>query len=196
MFKRRKKDKKSLSYVALHNAAVVRFQKSSRIFIWAAVVNFIGLIIGHIQYIAGNTIIPFSFCYGVSNFFLDLLWLRTTVDEYVVLAIAYGVSFVLSAVTAWMGVMSSQANKKFLYACIIFYFIDWIFVLLAFFIAGEQWSGLLFNGGIHTIITFFLVMALYQYYNVIKIEKRFVKPNQNKQNNNSNEEEQTNDEDC
>ena len=176
MFKRRKKEKKSLSYVALHNAAVVRFQKSSRIFIWAAIVNFVGLIIGHIQFLSGTTEIPFSFCYGVSTFILDILWYNVSLDTYAIIIIAYVISFALSGVTAWMGVMSSQANKKFLFACVIFYFFDWIFVLLAFFIAGEPWSGLLINGGIHAIITFFLVMAVYQYYNVIKIEKRFVKP--------------------
>lgn len=189
MFKRRKKEKRSLSYVALHNAAVVRFQKSSRIFIWAAVVNFVGLIIGHIQYMAGNTLIPFSFCYGMTTFTLDLIWFNTTLEVYAIMIIAYAVSFILSAFTAWLGVMASQAKKKYLFACVIFYFIDWIFVLLAYFIAGEPWMGLLFNGGIHTIITFFLIIAVYEYYNVIKIEKRFVKkPNKNIVNNEVKEE--------
>ena len=173
---KRKKDKKALSYVTLHNAAVVRFQKSSRIFIWAAVVNFIGLIIGHIQYIGGNTLIPFSFCYGVSNFFFNLLWYGTSIPEIPIMIIAYIVSFLLSLVTAWMGVMASQAKKNFLIACAVFYLIDWVFVLLAYFIAYGPWSGLLFNGGIHVIISFFLIIAVYEYYNVIKIEKRFVKP--------------------
>ena len=177
---KRKKEKKPLSYVSVHNAAVVRFQKSSRIFIWAAVVNFFGLIIGHIQYLAGNTLIPFSFCYGVSNFFLNLLWYGTTISEIWIMVIAYVVSFILSGVTAWMGVMCSQARKNFLIACAIFYLIDWVFVLLAYFIAYGPWSGLMFNGGIHVIISFFLIIAIYEYYNVIKIEKHFVKPTKKK----------------
>lgn len=176
MFKR-KKNKKTVSYVTVHNAAVVRFQKSSRIFIWAAVVNFIGLIVGHIQYMAGNTLIPFSFCYGISNFFFNILWYQSDLSVAEIMIIAYIVSFILSGVTAWIGVMASQAKKKFLLACVISYLIDWVFVLLAYFVANEPWSGLLFNGGIHTIISFFLIIAVYEYYNVIKIEKHFAKPN-------------------
>jgi hypothetical protein len=29
------------------------------------------------------------------------------------------------------------------------------------------------NAGIHVVATFFIIMAVYQYYNVINIEKRF-----------------------
>lgn len=176
MFKRKKGPKKA-SYVNLHNAAVVRFQKSSRIFIWAAVINFLGLIIGHVQFLSGNTkSVPFYFCYGVSNFTLNMFLFEAKMDLTVVIILAYVFAFILSLVTAWMGVMASQAKKKFLFACIGFYFVDWIFVLLTFFVANETWSGLLFNGGIHVIITFFLIMALYSYYQVINLEKRFVKP--------------------
>ena len=53
------------------------------------------------------------------------------------------------------------------------YLADWIMAFLAFFVAGESWIGLLINAGIHVIVSFFLVVALYQYYNVINIEKRF-----------------------
>ena len=53
------------------------------------------------------------------------------------------------------------------------YFLDWIFVLLAFFVAGESTIGLMINAGIHVVATFFIIMAVYQYYNVINIEKRF-----------------------
>ena len=53
------------------------------------------------------------------------------------------------------------------------YFLDWVFVFLAFFLAGETTIGLMINGGIHVVATFFVIMAVYQYYNVLNIEKRF-----------------------
>ena len=52
MKKKTKKAKAPRSYVAMHNAAVTRFQKSSRIFIWAGVLNFVGLIIANVRLVA------------------------------------------------------------------------------------------------------------------------------------------------
>ena len=54
-----------------------------------------------------------------------------------------------------------------------YYLADWIFTFLAFFLAGETVIGLMINAGIHVVVSFFLIMALYQYYNVLNIEKRF-----------------------
>lgn len=175
MFGRKKDPKSRPSYVTLHNNAVLRFQKSSRIFIWAGIVNFVGLIIGNIQYATGNVEIPpFYFCFGVSDFAFSLLY-YSGMNVVTLYVIAYIVSFVLTGGAVALGVFSSQAKKKALFAEVIIYFVDWVFVLLAFFIANETWIGLLFNGGIHAIITFFLVIAVYEYYNVFNIEKRFEK---------------------
>ncbi len=173
---KKKKGRKTASYVTLHNNAVTRFQKASRIFIWAGVVNFIGLIIGHIQFATGAVENPpFYFCFGIGNFLFNILY-YSGLDIVWVYLIAYFLSAALTGVAVLIGVFSSQAKKPFIYASVISYLVDWVFVLLAFFVAGETWTGLLFNGGIHAIITFFLVIAIYEYYNVFNIEKRFVKP--------------------
>lgn len=172
----RRKEKRKASYVELHNNAVIRFKKSSRIFIWAGVVNFVGLIIGHIQYATGNVANPpFYFCFGVGNFLFNLLY-YSELEIVWLYVIAYVVSFLLTGGAVLLGVFSSQAKKNILFVTVGAYFVDWVFVLLAFFVANETWTGLLFNGGIHAIITFFLILAVYEYYNVINIEKRFVKP--------------------
>lgn len=173
---RRSKEKQKASYVELHNKAVIRFKKSARIFIWAGVVNFVGLIIGHIQYAtAAVADPPFYFCFGISNFGFNLLY-YSGLNVVWVYVIAYIASALLTGGAVLLGVFGSQAKKSILYATAIIYFVDWVFVLLAFFIANETWTGLLFNGGIHAIITFFLIVAIYEYHNVINIEKRFVKP--------------------
>ena len=72
-----------------------------------------------------------------------------------------------------LGLFSSQGKKKLLFTMAGVYFLDWIFALLAYFVAGESAIGLMINAGIHVVATFFVIMAIYQYYNVINIEKRF-----------------------
>ena len=161
----------------MHNAAVTRFQKSSRIFIWAGVVNFVGLIIANIQLVAGKSEqMPFYFCFGILNYLFNVLHYYTSISTVWFYIVVYASSLLCSAGAVLLGVKASQPSKKALFACVGIYFVDWIFVLLAFFLAKETWIGLLFNGGIHAIITFFLIFAVYEYYNVFNIEKRFEKP--------------------
>lgn len=174
---RKKKQRAPRSYVAMHNAAVTRFQKSSRIFIWAGVVNFVGLIIANIQLVAGKSEqMPFYFCFGILNYLFNVLHYYTSISTVWFYIVVYASSLLCSAGAVLLGVKASQPSKKALFACVGIYFVDWIFVLLAFFLAKETWIGLLFNGGIHAIITFFLIFAVYEYYNVFNIEKRFEKP--------------------
>lgn len=174
---RKKKQRAPRSYVAMHNAAVTRFQKSSRIFIWAGVVNFVGLIIANIQLVAGKSEqMPFYFCFGILNYLFNVLHYYTSISTVWFYIVVYASSLLCSAGAILLGVKASQPSKKALFACVGIYFVDWIFVLLAFFLAKETWIGLLFNGGIHAIITFFLIFAVYEYYNVFNIEKQFEKP--------------------
>ena len=55
----------------------------------------------------------------------------------------------------------------------IVYFVDWVVVILNYALVTRYLLGLLINAGIHAIGMFFIIMAIYQYYNVINIEKRF-----------------------
>ena len=58
---------------------------------------------------------------------------------------------------------------------VIAYGVDWVFTFLKSFIffGRDGLVGLLVSAGVHVIISFFLIMAMYQFYNVINIEKRF-----------------------
>ena len=177
MKKKPKKQRAPRSYVSMHNAAVSRFQKSSRIFIWAGVLNFVGLIIANVRLVAENSgQMPFYFCFGILNYFFNVLHYYTSIPTVWFYIIVYASALLLSAGAVLLGVKASQPSKKALYACMGIYFVDWIFVFLAFFLANETWIGLLFNGGIHAIITFFLIFAVYEYFNVFNIEKMFEKP--------------------
>lgn len=182
---RKKRERAPRSYVETHNSAVIKYQRAARIMIWAGVLNFVGLIISHIQLVMGQVEkIQFHFCFGISNFFFNLLRDRADMPSGGFYTIIYIVSLALTIGAVLLGVYSSQGKKKFLFASLISYFVDWVMMLVAFFTAVDPQSELMvlfFSGGIHIIITFFLVFALYEYYNVINIEKRFEKPTVNKE---------------
>ena len=88
------------------------------------------------------------------------------------------VSLIALATTAGavlLGVYASMGKKKVLIAMISAYGADWLLLILKniLFFSRDGAAGLIVNLGIHVIISFFLIVAVYQFYNVINIEKRF-----------------------
>ena len=168
------KGNRTVSYIDAHNTAVIRYRRACKAFIWVGVVNFIGLIIGIIQYfIQDSGWLPFYYCFGINDFTFSLLFPIMGVKSVWFWIIVATFSLATTAGAVLLGVFSSYGKKIYLFAMIIAYFIDWIMVFLAHFVAGEDLLGLMINAGIHVVASFFIIMALYQYYNVINIEKRF-----------------------
>ena len=164
-----------ISYVDTHNKAVINYRRACKAFIWVGVVNFVGLLIGVIQFYIqkSNNVVPFYYCFGISDFLFNLLNKTVTMPIALFWVMVAVITISLSAGAAILGLFASQGKKVFLFTMVGVYFLDWIFVLLAFFISGESTIGLMINAGIHVVATFFIIMAVYQYYNVINIEKRF-----------------------
>lgn len=164
-----------VSYVDTHNKAVINYRRACKAFIWVGVVNFVGLLIGVIQFYIqkSNNVVPFYYCFGISDFLFNLLNKTVTMPIALFWVMVAIITISLSAGAAILGLFASQGKKVFLFTMVGVYFLDWIFVLLAFFVAGESTIGLMINAGIHVVATFFIIMAVYQYYNVINIEKRF-----------------------
>ena len=164
-----------VSYVDTHNKAVINYRRACKAFIWVGVVNFVGLLIGVIQFYIqkSNNVVPFYYCFGISDFLFNLLNKTVTMPIALFWVMVAVITISLSAGAAILGLFASQGKKVFLFTMVGVYFLDWIFVLLAFFVAGESTIGLMINAGIHVVATFFIIMAVYQYYNVINIEKRF-----------------------
>ncbi|MBO4855942.1 MAG: hypothetical protein J5511_01025 [Bacilli bacterium] len=170
--------KKEASYVDLHNSAVIRYRRACRTFIWAGVVNFVGLLIGVVQHytIEANfdQPIPFYFCFGTSellfswfesfNMHIALFWVLVAI-----------ITLALTSGAVLLGVFSSTGKKKVLIAMVAAYGADWILLLVKnlLFFERDGILGLLIGVGIHVIISFFVILAVYQFYNVINIEKRF-----------------------
>lgn len=164
-----------VSYVDTHNKAVINYRRACKAFIWVGVVNFVGLLIGVIQFYIqkSNNVVPFYYCFGISDFLFNLLNKTVTMPIALFWVMVAIITISLSAGAAILGLFASQGKKVFLFTMVGVYFLDWIFVLLAFFVAGESTIGLMINAGIHVVATFFIIMAVYQFYNVLNIEKRF-----------------------
>ena len=163
------------SYVETHNSAVIRYRRYCKAFIWVGVVNFVGLLVGIIQYYAQNieSRVPFYYCFGFGDFLFNILAVINGMPAALFWVIVVLVTLLTTVGAVLLGLFSSFGKKKYLYAMVIAYFIDWIFSFLAFFVAGEDTIGLMINAGIHVVATFFVILAVYQYYQVINIEKRF-----------------------
>lgn len=166
--------RKTASYVELHNRAVERFRKSSRILIWAGIFNVLGLAIGIVQVSSGvSDTLPFYFCFGILDILFNSLIVMIN-NVYAEFAIAIVVAMALSVGAILLSVFASQGRKRPLIIATGLYFIDWVLVLIAYFLSLESWQNLIMSCGFHLIISACLAYAIYQYFNVINIEKRFV----------------------
>ncbi len=171
--------RKTASYVELHNRAVERFRKSSRILIWAGIFNVLGLAVGIVQIFSSpetEHTLPLYFCFGLFDIFFNLI-IKEIIDwsnAYVGFGLAIFVAMIMSIGAILLSVFASQGRKRPLIIATGLYFIDWVLVLIAYFLSLESWQNLIMSCGFHLIISACLAYAIYQYFNVINIEKRFV----------------------
>ena len=176
-----KNRQREVSYVDLHNNAVIRYRRACKAFVWAGIANFVGILVGVIQHytIQGEAENPVSYwlCFGTGEFLYTLFeQMKMDVNMLALYWVLVGlIAVALTVGATLLGVYSSQGKKKVLIAMVIAYGIDWIFTFLKSFIfySRDGLVGLLVSVGVHVIVSFFLIMALYQYTNVINIEKRF-----------------------
>ena len=169
---------RQVSYVDTHNNAVIRYRRACRTFIWAGVVNFVGPLIGIAQHYTqesqANQPIPFYFCFGIGEFLFA--WFESFNMNIVLFWILVAlITLALTVGAVLLGLYSSMGKKKILITMVALYGADWLLLMLKniLFFSRDGMIGLLFNLGIHIIISFFVIVAVYQFYNVINIEKRF-----------------------
>lgn len=186
--KKERKQKKKLTYVEAHNKAYWAFHKSSRILLWAGVLNIAGLLIGLIQayvepiYIVdfidgsilftalgGQTTLNFSLGFAMSAFFSRLIELAgLPLGGFIALIVIIALLF--SALAVFLGVFSSQGKKWALFTGFGFYLLDTVFVI-GCYLLGEPITFLWIFIGIHFIVLGFICLAVFQYYNLHTIEK-------------------------
>lgn len=163
------------SYVDLHNRAVIKYKHACKSFIWVGIINFVGLIVGIIQFYIQATAdtVPFYYCFGICDFLFSWFAVLPGLHPALFWVIVAILTIATSAGAVLLGLFSSYGKKKFLITMLCVYATDWVFVLLSFFLITNDTMGLMINAGIHVVASFFLILALYEYYNVLNVEKRF-----------------------
>ncbi len=166
--------KKKMSYVDAHNNAVRAYKKASTSIIFIGIFNVIGAIFYLVQI---NDVGDFAgqfLCLGLNMFIFSI----PPVGEFLISNLPWSVIiyillfFSFGALYAFLGVMANRGKGKYLYASLILYLIDWVFLLCCYFYLNAFLSSnsVFLMIGVHLIVTVFLFMAIYQYHKVISIE--------------------------
>ena len=184
MLKKRKKEKPVLTYEEEHNKHFWRFQKSSRVLIWAGAINFVSLVVSIIQAIVNKeSSLVFYFCFGIDDVIFQSLALipffQTTTGSYFYLAAIILVAIITTSGAVLLSVFASQGKKKWLWASVIAYAIDALLIIPAYFL-GENIASIWMMFALHLIVLGFLAIAVREYYKIIEIAiKHGVIKNQN-----------------
>ena len=172
-----KNKKRQTSYVDAHNRAVSLYKKSASALIWAGIFNVVGSIFFTVS--SNNNISNFLgtfLCLGMNTFIFSLpqtySFLVNGIPWSAILYIAVSLAF--SAIYCMLGLFSLNGNKIFLYSGISLYFLDWVFLIMCYFFEtpGITNDTIYLLIGVHLIITIFLLIALYQRYKVIELDKK------------------------
>lgn len=174
--KKTKKSKKPLTYEEAHNKAFSKYRKSSQILVWAGVLNVIGLIVAFIQLNNEPYVFNPFLCFASNNLIIRLLMSIQSMEKlnflwYIIstiVAIASGTGMIIC------GVFAQQGKRVPLFLGFSLYIID-MFCIIPLNFVGESTSNLWLIAGIHVIIIAFLAIAVYEYFNIIKIALKYNK---------------------
>lgn len=170
-----KKKKEELTYEEAHNKAFSRFQKASQVLVWTGVLNFMGLVIAIIQL---NTTEQHLFnpflCFSSNIFAFKTLMLIPNLQNFN--AIWYLLVFLIAILSSvgmiLLGVYAQQGKKKHLFAGVSIYLFD-LFCTLLLILIEDSYANLWLIAGIHVIVLAFLMVAIYEYFNIIKIAVKY-----------------------
>ena len=169
----KKKDKTKLTYQEEHNKAYNAFKKASRIGIWAGVLCVIGLLTAIAQQ-SQIGMFNLFLCFGSVDFIICLFLsnsLLTATPWFYILSFLIAIS--VSALFILLSVFASQGKKIPLILMVILYFIDMIFIIPMGLMGLESTGNLWLSIGVHTVIIVFMFIALYEYFNIIKIAQKY-----------------------
>ena len=170
-----KKKKTPPTYEEAHNKAFARYQKSSQILIWSGALNFFGLIIAIIQLntTETHTFNPFL-CYSSNILAFRGLMLVEGLSEinYLWYILVFAISILSSVGMILLGVYAQQGKKTHLFTGISLYVLD-MFCTIPLIFVEQEIANLWLIAGIHIIVVAFLIVAIYEYFNIIKIAVKY-----------------------
>ena len=113
-------------------------------------------------------------CFGINSFIFSFENVRAFLLENLPWSglLFIVISFLISAFYCFLGIFAIKGNKICLFLGTIFYFIDWVFLLLCYYIELViiERSIIYLMIGVHLVISVFLIIAIIQYFKVIDLE--------------------------
>jgi hypothetical protein len=160
-----KKNKPQLTYAEQHNKAVRLYRKTALFLMWAGVISILATIIAIFRSEAG---------YGMSlafNVFINRLIFDFNLPDYATYLSIFAVSIATGAAFTALGFFAKQGKKIFLFVGTGLYLADFVAVFLVY--GTNLDTTYAFTIATHLVILGALIIAIYEYYNVIAIERRF-----------------------
>lgn len=173
--------RRAMNYLNAHNRAVRMYQRSSIFILWAGIVNVFAALIGVIQNATNNAFGGLSYSWPRSGFALCLtaqiainnLLLKSMSEVGADLLIML-ISVVLGGAFAVLGFLASRGRKWLLFLGTGLIALDFgaMFFVYAY-LAPYVWTNYAFTLAIHVLVLLACVFAIFEFYNVIHIEKVF-----------------------
>lgn len=174
----RKNKKAPLTYADRHNKAVKIYQKTSFFLFWAGIVNAIAAVFG--VFGLGTTTINgevvsyrYSMCFTFNKALFDMLESYSGLPQWGYSLIIVAIAFVSGALFALLGVLASQGKRNYLFIGSAIYVLDFIGFFFYDFLYWQNWQTFAFGIATHLVIIFFLVVAIFEYFNVLGIEAHY-----------------------
>ena len=159
-----KSNKPQPTYAEAHNKAVRLYRKTAIFLMWAGIISILATVIALFKSEAG---------YGMSGrqYFLNRLIRALGLSNLATSLFIFALSVATGALFAVLGFFAQQGKKIFLFIGAALYLADFAAVFLVY---GANWgTTYAFTIATHLVILVALAIAIYEYLNVIAIEKRF-----------------------
>ena len=180
-----KTPKSSPSYATLHNRAVNTYKKCSLFLLWAGVLGVFSTLAGMIQLFSNKMLTlngvtytwpttGFSLAFSTEILFAKLL-INIVPSTVLAAIIVFVISLFIGGVFAYLGIFAQKGRIIFLYIGGAIYLVDSLMTIPAYIILNGEYRflTLLFTILAHIIILVAIIIAIIEYYNVFRIEKKF-----------------------
>lgn len=158
-----KKPKKEKNYVALHNQAVLRYQKTALFLLWAGLVSLIAIVISVLR---NNRALGMAL---TLNVFLNNLLLESSLSDILKQLLIIVLAIVTASLFTVLGYFARLGKIVFLLIGGSLYFFDFIGTFFFYPLVFEM--NFMFSIATHLVILGAIIIAIVMYYRVLRINK-------------------------
>ncbi len=156
-----------VSYEAAHNRAVRQFKKMSMFILWSGILNIVSAVVAILR--AGD--LDFSLSYAFNEMLFRILIEQTTLSNVWISLSIVGIAVLSGVGFALLGLFANMGNKVCLLLGAALYFLDFIAIFVFIPYGESYWTMIV----VHTMFMFAAFAAIFTYYRVLDIEKKFHK---------------------